>query len=252
MKLAACVLSAAAVLLASGTASANLFELGGKDKSDRIFHSPQNFALELRFAPYHPAIDDEPDLKSGKEPYKESFGGGPRLYFGIEFDWEMIRIPFLGTLSPGIGAGRVGAGRNVKTVTGRDSADETDLTIYPIYFDAVLRADGLFRAFRFPLVPYGKVGLASGIWRASNSSGTSTADNVSGKGVTWGGLFAVGGVFLLDSLDPGASRNMDNATGINTTGLFFELTWMPLNGIAQEHPLYVGSTHWTAGITFEF
>ena len=243
-----CLVPALGVFVTSRGASA--LELG-TSASDHPYRSSQNFALELRFAPYHPQIDDEPDL-NGKTPYADSFGDVPRFYFGIEFDWQAFRIPFLGTLGPGIGLGRVGAGRNVTTVTGRASADTTDLTIYPIYGVAVLRADVFFRDFGFPLVPYGKAGIATGIWRATNSAGTSTSAGVSGKGVTWGENFSLGLSFMLDSIDPGASRNMDNATGINTTSLFFEGTFLALNGIGQDHPLRVGSTNWTAGMAFEF
>ena len=250
MKLSRLLCLAPALGVFAASLDAHAFELG-TPPSDHPYRSSQNFALELRFAPYHPQIDDEPDL-NGKTPYANSFGDVARFYFGIEFDWQAFRIPFLGTLGPGVGLGRVGAGRHVTTVSGRESADNTDLTIYPLYAVAVLRADVLFRNYGFPLVPYGKVGVATGIWRATNSAGTSSSDNVSGKGVTWGEHFALGLSFMLDAIDPGASRNMDNATGINSTSIFFEGTFFNLNGIGQDHALRVGSTNWTAGLAFEF
>ena len=60
--------------------------------------SPQAFALELRFGPYRPKIDDE--LPAAR-PYESTFGTDKRLYMGFELDWQAVRIPFVGTLGPG-------------------------------------------------------------------------------------------------------------------------------------------------------
>ncbi|MDB4942012.1 MAG: hypothetical protein JWP97_1546 [Labilithrix sp.] len=245
---ASALCAAAAVLSSSHDASA--FELG-TPASDHPFRSAQNVALEIRISPYNVQIDEDPAL-NGKTPFANSFGTSPRFYFGLELDWQVWRIPYVGTIGPGISVGRVGAGRDVKTVSGRTSADETALTIYPLYAVAVLRGDVFFRRLGFPLVPYGKLGIGSGIWRATNAGGTSSADNVSGKGISWGTNMALGLSFALDAIDPGASRNMDNATGINATYIYLEGQWLALNGIAQDHALRVGSNSWVAGLAFEF
>ena len=241
-------LAAALVLLSPGDAQAIEF---GTPASEHPYRSQQNFHLEIRFSPYRPQIDDDPNL-NGATPYAKNFGAVPRFYFGMELDWQTFRIPYVGTIGPGIGVGRVGAGRDVKTVSGRDSADQTNLTIYPLYAVAVLRGDYFFRHLGFPLVPYGKLGVGAGIWRATDSSGTSQTANVSGKGTSWGTNVAIGVSFALDALDPGASRNMDNATGINATYLFIEGYWLSLNGIGQSNALHVGSNSWTTGLAFEF
>jgi hypothetical protein len=66
-------------------------------------------------------------------------------------------------------------------------------------------------------------------------------------------LYAAGGVALaLDALDTGASRNMDNATGINNTYFFLEAYWLGLNGIGQADALRIGTVSWAAGLAFEF
>lgn len=243
-----CASALASLTFASGDAAA--IELGTPAR-EHPFRSAQNFALEFRFSPYYPAVDDEPSL-NGKTPFKDRFGDNPRLAFGVEFDWQVLRIPFLGTLGPGLGAHIVGMSRPAKTTTGRDSGDNYSLDIYPIYLSAVLRADTFWRELGFPLVPYGKVGLGWAPWRASNTGGTSDSGGVSGKGQTFGTHLALGAALALDFIDSGASRNMDNAIGINNTYLYAEYYWLNLNGLWQDNALYVGTKSWAAGLAFEF
>lgn len=227
-------------------------EIAPKPKTD--FRSPQNFALEFRFGPYRPNIDDEAGLTkdaSGRGPYERAFGHMPRLLAALEFDWQLLRIPHVGSLGPGAGIGYTSMGTTVTTLSGRPSGDETSLEIYPFWGVGVLRVDVLWRDAHIPLVPYAKLGIAGALWRATNSGGTAQADNVSGKGTTWGTQAALGIMFALDALDPGAQRNMDNMLGINGTYLFAEYYRLGLTGIGQSKPLLVGASTWTAGFAFE-
>jgi hypothetical protein len=231
-------------------APAHAIEFGTPAQS-HPYRSPQNFALELRFSPYRPQIDDEPGLNG--TPYADAFGSGAKLYVGLEFDWQTFRIPYVGTIGPGIGVGRVSTSREALTkTTNRESGDEYNLTIYPMYLAAILRADAFWRDRGFPLVPYAKLGVGYGIWRASTTGGTSEFDGVSGKGSTWGTHMAAGLSFALDAIDQGATRNMDNALGINNTYVYAEYYWLNLNGMFQESALHVGTNTWAAGLAFEF
>lgn len=242
-------LAAAGVLL--GASDAHAVELG-TPATEHPYRSAQNFALEIRVSPYYPQVDDDPNL-NGQTPFQNNFGDKARVLISFELDWQTFRIPHLGTIGPGIGVGSVSMSRDVSTATGRTSGDTTSLAIYPFWGVAVLRADVLWRDFGFPLVPYAKGGVGLGIWRASNSAGTATSDTgVSGKGKSWGTNFAAGVAFALDAIDQGASRNMDNATGINNTYVFLEAYWLTLDGIGQSRALHVGSNTWSAGLTFEF
>ena len=45
---------------------------------------------------------------------------------------------------------------------------------------------------------------------------------------------------------------MDNATGINSTYIFFEAYWLSLNGFGSSSSLRVGTTTWAMGLAFEF
>lgn len=237
------------------TKDASAIEFGTPAQT-RPFRSAQNFALEIRVSPYYPAVDDEPGLQG--TPFKDRFGDKPRIAMGLEFDWQTFRIPYVGTIGPGLGASLVSMSRPAVTVSGKASGDEYGLSIYPMYLSAVLRADTFWRGLGFPLVPYAKLGVAVGFWRATNALGTSKstlpneAEPVPGRGMTFGTHMAGGVAFALDAIDSGASRNMDNFLGVNNTYVYAEYYWLNLNGLGQDKALYVGTNTWAAGLAFEF
>jgi len=237
------------------TRDASAIELGTPAQT-HPFRSAQHFALEIRVSPYTPNVDDEPGLQG--TPFKDRFGDNPRIAMGLEFDWQTFRIPYVGTIGPGLGASIVSMGRPAVTASGKQSGDEYGLSIYPMYLSAVLRADTFWRGLGVPLVPYAKLGFAVGFWRASNALGTSKstlpgeAQPVPGRGMTFGTHMAGGLAFALDAIDSGASRNMDNFLGINNTYVYAEYYWLNLNGLGQDKALYVGTNTWAAGLAFEF
>ncbi len=223
----------------------------GTPAQERPFRSAQNFALEFRVSPYSPAVDEEPGLRG--TPFRDRFGDAPRVAIGLELDWQTLRIPFVGTVGPGLGVGIVSMSRPSKTVSGRPSGDEYGLTIHPLYLAAVLRGDALWRDLGVPFVPFAKLGLGAGVWRAWNSIGTARSpDGTAGRGITWGTLLAVGASLPLDALDPTSSRSVDSAVGINATHLFVEYYWLALDGLFQRDALHVGTRTWAAGLAFEF
>lgn len=247
----AITVAAAALLLTSPSFALEL----GTPAREHPHRSSQNFALELRLSPYRPQIDEEPGLSG--TPFATTFGTSKRLLAALELDWQTLRIPRVGTLGPGLGAGYTSMSADALTTSGRASGDTTSLSIYPFWGVAVLRADTLWRDLGIPLVPYAKAGVGYALWTASNTGGTSEAKDksgalVSGKGGSWGTQVALGVSFALDAIDQGASRNMDNATGINGSYLFFEAYWLSLNGLGQSNALRVGSNTWAAGLAFEF
>ncbi len=226
--------------------------------------SPQHFALELRFSPYRPQIDEEPGLTG--RPYEETFGSMKRLQFAVELDWQALRIPYVGSIGPGLSAGYTqmsdasfplaGSVATGKETPRTGNEEETSLNVFPFYGVAVLRIDEPWRKAGFPLVPYAKAGLGYGIWRVTNPGGTTGAPaagggTVRGTGGTWGYHAALGVAFALDVLDRGAVKNLDTAVGINHTYVFAEYYWSVLNGIGQDHPLRIGTNTWSAGLSFE-
>jgi hypothetical protein len=231
--------------------------VGGRQR--HVYESPQNFAAELRFGLWNPAIDSDPALHGS--PFKEAFGTAPRLLVSAEFDWQAFRIPHLGTIGPGIGAGYASISRPAQlancdqTVRSCESGETTTLQVIPFDLVAVFRADVLYRSFRVPLVPYVKAGLAYAIWRASNSLGTSRSKSggVLGVGSSLGTHVAVGLALNLNQFDEYAARGFDESLGVNGTYVFGEWTREDLTGLGIQHdPMRVGGMSWTFGLAIEF
>lgn len=224
------------------------------DSRTRAMESPQDYALEFRFSPYRPDVDSEPGL-GGRRPYADVFGGNSRVLVGAQFDFQLLRIPHVGTLGPGLGLSYTTMSARAKLATARAGAEfsdeSTSLEIFPAVLLAVLRIDALSRELRIPLVPYLKAGVAAARWRATNESGTSSQGGIAGKGTTYGTHVAAGLAFDLNVLDSYAARSMDSSLGINHTYLFVEGYSLGLTGIGQSNALRVGATSWAFGLAFE-
>jgi hypothetical protein len=220
----------------------------------QTYQSPQRFAFELRFGPYTPEVD-EPFATPG--PMERVFGNRKGFYIGAEVDWQALRIPYFGTIGPGLGWGYTSRSANAKVSGTTDDSDaETSLTIMPMYLDAVLRIDVLARDVGIPLVPYGKLGLGFGMWSSSTDQGPSRRDGVLGRGRSWGTHMALGGMFLLDILDPSAALGFDEEVGVNNSYIFFEWQWANLDGqvklIESGPQMHVGTSNWVIGLALEF
>jgi hypothetical protein len=220
---------------------------GSWRRSERPPESPQHFALETRFGPYHPNVDDQfPQSR----PYATAFGADKKpLYLGLEFDWQVFRIPMVGTLGPGFGWGYTkSSGTATYVSTGLPSPENTTLTIMPMYAVGVLRIDVLARETAIPLVAYGKAGLGYGLWWSGNDVSTL------GKGHTWGTHFALGGMLLLDGFDEHSATELDNGFGINNTYIFVEWMLANLNGFNGGNDLSImniGANTWVLGLAIE-
>ena len=252
--------AAATLLFLTATASAD-DRTGVLEGRHHRYETPQRFALEFRFTRYTPRIDSAPEL-NGETPYQNTFGTLPRLEISTEFDWQVLRIPHLGTLGPGVSVGytSMAAKARAHADPALVSGENTSLDIFPMYVVVVLRADVFAREMQIPLVPYVKGGVGYALWRAYNDAGTSSvpvdannasAGAVSGKGHTFGSHVAAGIALHLNQFDNAASVNLDNSVGINHTYFFAEYMLSQLTGLGQSHALYVGTNTWTMGLTFE-
>jgi hypothetical protein len=265
---------AAAVATAAALASVDARAQERQDllvSHHQSFESPQHFAAELRFMPYVPDIDSDPNLRSppagpagtttcnpsSATPYASVFGSSPRLMAQFEFDWQALRIPHVGTVGPGVAIGYTKMNANATFASPHNntcqSGEDTALEIVPTYAVAVFRADVLWRELHIPFVPYVKAGIGYAFWRASNTLGTSHAQGVAGEGASVGTQLAIGVGLNLNVFDPYAAKNFDEAMGVNNTYLFGELMRSDLNGLGiQSSPLRVGESSWVAGLAFEF
>ena len=244
---------ASATALLSTAAAAQVIESSGSEydwrQGTRRRESPQNWAFELRFGSYKPRVDDE--FKGKAEPFKQVFGDGGRFTFGLEIDWQALRIQYLGSLGPGFGWGYTTMSSPAKlSGTQSDSAETTKLWIMPMYLAAVLRVDVLAREASIPLVPYGKIGMGYALWKASNELGASVHEGVVGKGSSYGLHTALGGALQLDFLDRGATQQLDNSVGINHSYAYFEWIWSDLGGMSSGQ-MHVGTSSWMIWLAFE-
>jgi len=218
------------------------------------------FAFEIRFAPYWAAVDDEPGL-TGK-PYEDTFGTDARFYFGLEFDWMPLRIPYVGMVGPGFGWGYTWASEPARlqgctgTTEACASEDTTSLSIMPMHLSVVLRGDELMRRTGVPIVPYAKFGPAVGVWSASKSSGdpsvTVDGKKVDGEGATWGLNLALGGMFALNWLDAASAGRLRETSGIAHVYIFGEWMDSMLNGFGTGGQMYVGTSTFACGFAGDF
>jgi hypothetical protein len=220
------------------------------------FRSPQHFAFELRFGPYHPAIDSE--FEQGgtqlRRPYHDYFGDSNRLMTQLEFDWQLIHR--FGSLGVGASLGyfQVSGASPLADASGNISGDRSTLKIVPLALSAVYRFDYFLIMRDFPLVPYGKLGLDYAYWQITDGNDEIAHDGVGGnaRGGTTGWHAAAGLELVLDIFDPEAARDFDTDLGVNHTALVLELSHADISGLGRAGRLHVGDTTWSLGLLLEF
>jgi hypothetical protein len=102
-----------------------------------------------------------------------------------------------------------------------------------------------------PVVPYVKAGLGLGLWTADSGASTATVGGVEGEDTTWGTHLALGGMLALNWLDPRASRELDESTGINHAYLFGEWMRADLSGLGSRPQMNVGASTWIVGLALD-
>lgn len=269
------VLAALAVTAGAGEA---LAQYGIRDhdwrRSDRTgkyenYSSSQNFAMELRFGLYYPQVDEEFEgVPVG--PYEAVFDNDPQFYFGLEFDWLPLRIPWVGAIGPGLGWGFTTAtGKSQQEGTCRpgvapeaclDTDQDAKLTIMPMHLSAVFRADEVMRRTGIPFVPYAKLGIGFATWSTSTVSGVSDSETNCpgpacnqriGRDTTWGIHSALGISFALNWMDPRYAASLDESVGINHAYLFAEWMNAQLDGLGSRPQMRVGSSSAVFGLGFD-
>jgi hypothetical protein len=222
-------------------------------------HPDTQFAFELRFAPYWPEIYSEPGLTG--TPFADTFGTDPRFYFGLEFDWLPLRVPYVGALGPGFGWGYTWASGDAR-ISGCSgsaaicaSSDTTSLSIHPMHLSGVIRLDELMRRADFPLVPYAKGGFGFGYWTSSSTAGMSqvveSGRTIDAQGVSMGLHLAFGAAFSLSWLDASSQSALREDAGLGNLYLFGE--WMRSSlGSMGDAGMRVGTSTVVTGLSADF
>lgn len=255
-------------------AHAQTFELFGRDRSRSRHESSQNFLVELRGGPWHPAIDSE--FNGRATPFRDMFGDADRVLLSAELDWQFLRINPIGSLGIGIGAGYTSASAVAPLTQNPMPAaagwqrptdgQQTSLEVIPGYAVAVFRLDVLARRTVVPLVPYVKYGVGYAYWWITNgdtlarrslslSPGANASDPDLGQAATGGSLgthFAAGLMLRLDVFEPAVQRAWDQQMGVNHSYLFAEYTRSDLGTIGSRAQLHLGSETWNLGLAMEF
>lgn len=220
-------------------------------QNDLKYRSPQYAAFELRIGPYRPRVDSEFDA-SGQTPFQDTFGSGQSIMVGFEVDYQALRIPYFGTLGPGLGAGFTMYSAQARFTNGTGySEQQTAFWVVPIYLDAVLRVDVLARELKVPLIPYAKLGFVMAPWQARDGRNASVdGSGRVGEGVELGYAAHLGLMLQLNFLAPGNAIDMDNSTGINSASLFGELMASDVDSFDQG--MQVGATTVVFGLVVEY
>lgn len=219
--------------------------------SNSRFETAQDMAVELRFGPYLPNIDDEFE-SAGLTPFEDSFGDNLRWLIGFEVDWQPLRLPKFGSLGVGFGWGLTTMEGTGELDDGTTSQQPTHLTIMPMHVVGVVRIDALAETTPIPLVAYGKLGLGYALWWTNDGVSVERArvNGRRGEDTSFGYVWALGGMFRLDWLSQRSSRNLDTTHGVNHSYLFIEWFNSDLDGFGSGD-MQVGVNTWMAGIAIE-
>lgn len=246
-------LAAGALCFVSLPAHADVDQFGayGDSKSQE---SPQTMAVELRIGQYLPQVDDE--FAGGAHPFRDHFGGKNRWLVGVELDWQLLRIPGIGSLGPGVGVGYTTMKSKdfhdpASDDTREEAAEGSTLKILPMYGVAVLRIDALHERTPIPLAFHGKAGIGYGMWWANYAESLDVANGSKANDTSWGTNWALGASLLLDALDQRAANNMDASNGINNSFVFIEWYNSNLDGFGSSNKMQIGDSTWIAGLAFE-
>lgn len=176
-------------------------------------------SFELGAGPYRPDVDSEFDASPG--PYEQIFGGGKPWAFRLHVARALFTTG-VGALELGLRTGFFqDEGKGVITTGGVPvpSGDDTHLRIVPTSLTLTYRLDWLSSRYGVPLAFYARGALERFNWWVTDGDGDSSE-----KGATNGWSATGGAAFLLDFVDQGLARELDEDTGVNDTWLFFDVT----------------------------
>jgi hypothetical protein len=229
----------------------------------------QRFAFEFKMGPYLPEIDNNYGGE-GFGPYATVFGRTnddgvttkaplPGVMPAISFEYQFVYLG--GPLGIGLQAAFFRDRANALYATERpgddgvrSGADKVSFGMVPLSLFLVYRFELAADFFRVPLVPYMKLGMSYAFWWTKDGAGDIARDSngTKGSGGVIGWQLNPGLALRLDALEPGASKKLDQATGINHTYLFGEFQLTRLRNFGVGNSIDLGDKTFFAGIAIEF
>jgi hypothetical protein len=208
-----------------------------------LAESQRRGSFELGAGPYRPDVDSD---FAAPGPYEEIFGGGKPWKFRLHAAralftrWGALEVGFLTGFLQDTGEQILQGGIA--------SGDETTLRIIPTSLTLTYRFDWLAQRYGVPLALYGRGALERYNWWVTDRSSTSE------RGATNGWSVTGGAAFLLDILDRGLAREMDEDWGINDTWLFFDVTKSKIDdfGSSKSWDLSGDGLTYAGGLMFTF
>lgn len=237
-----------AVLVAVMTQAPTAFALL-EPEPNPLLHSPRFGSFELRMGGYYPNVDDEPGLTG--TPFADIFESDSSLLLRAEIDVDVVH--FLGRWGIGASIGWARFSGKARLLDGTQANDETTFSVLPLTPLIYYRADFLDTYWNIPLIPYGKVGYGFAYWSTKldgKQSNDPLPDGTERKGSGWAhGLELSAGLQLvLDWLQPDQAAELDQEFGINSTSLYFDVTWVRWQG----NPLLLQDTVFSGGLLLAF
>lgn len=218
-------------------------------REDEEYRSEQYAAFEFRVGPYRPDVDAEFGGNGG--PFEESFGDGQSVMVGFEGDYQVLRIPYFGTVGPGLSWGIARYAGNAFFGNGEESNQPTSFWVMPFSALGVVRIDTLALDLGVPIVPYAKGGFLFGLWEAGDAGRVSTAGRgIAGQGSSYGYQVSLGAMLHLNFFAPQAAIDLDNSSGVNHSYLFLE--WLKTDADSGGRGMQLGTSTWMTGIAIEY
>src|SRR5688572_471921 len=113
----------------------------------------QSWALEFKFSPYLPELDNDPTLPDGETPFEDIFGDKRKVMFRTQLEYQALRLGPVGTLGAGLGVGAFQVKGFGLDADGDPSTDVNKFRVFPFALDAVIRIDYLMQK-RVPVAPF--------------------------------------------------------------------------------------------------
>lgn len=231
----------------------------GPVRDDAKFHTPQDFALELRIGPYLPKVENfaatnPPTGQEDPTSFSRFFGNKTRWHVGLELDWQALRVPYFGSIGAGLGMGFTSFEGATFTQDSEKAGRATSLSILPMHAVGVVRVDTLAVDAGVPLVPYAKLGVGYALWWTDNGRGSLSRNRDTRaplRGASNGLVWALGGMLLLDAFDEVAAADLDSTSGINHSYVYLEWFNSDLDPSDDPKRLQVGVNTWMTGLALE-